>query len=278
MNKKEQAKFVAEARVMFERVGAEALPGEAAAWRLATHLGPLTCAVFAEKEPWIAGQFADVAKAKGHFGVKSGGLGPNFNPHSGKWNFHPLPARVASGEALVAYARELLKFVQLPEAAHDFEEENVGRTTARPGLVHGGNTRVSYQYRDADNYKVGRDVVFFGKISPWDLKLIALCLDEGEYFIPGAVGIADLQDSFESPSRWDPERDGPYHQITGIELTDDEPTDELARSIGDFADHMAEHGLLGLASKSGWDEAYKPSFYPEMRDRYRAYVQSQRSQ
>lgn len=277
MNKKEQAKFADQTRVMFERLGAEALPGESSAWRLATHLGSLTCKVFAEKEPWIAGQFADVAAAKRHFGVTSGALGPNFNPHSGKWNFHPLPAQVSSSEALVAYARELLKFVKLPEVAHDFEEEIVGTTSARRGLVHGGNTRVSYQYRDADNYKVGLDVVFSGEISPWDLKLIALCLQEGEYFIPGAVGLADLQDSFGHPSHWDPERDHPHHQITGIGLTDDEPTDELARSIGDFADHMAEHGLLGLASESGWDEAYKPYFYPEMRDRHRAHVKSQRS-
>jgi hypothetical protein len=277
MKKKDQNLFVAQARVMFERMGAEALAGEASAWRFASALGPgpLTCTVFAENEPWIAGQFADVAKAKRHFGVVSFGSGPNFNPHSGKWNFHPH--QESSGEALVAYARELLKFVELPEAAHDFEEEKAGTTTARSGLVHGGNTRVSYQYRDADNYKVGRDVVFSGEISPWDLKLIALCLDEGEYFIPGAVGLADLQDSFGAASRWDPERDHPYHEITGIELTDDEPTDELVRSIGEFANHMADHGLLGLASKSGWDDAYKPSFYPEMRDRHRAHVKSQRS-
>ena len=53
------------------------------------------------------------------------------------------------------------------------------------------NTKISYLYRDADNYKMRHEVVIAGSMSEEQEKAIEDSLDEGVYFIPSQVGLPD---------------------------------------------------------------------------------------
>ena len=54
------------------------------------------------------------------------------------------------------------------------------------------NTKISYLYRDASNYKVGNTAVVAGEISEKDQKYIfGHCLDDDEWFIPHKVGLPE---------------------------------------------------------------------------------------
>lgn len=53
------------------------------------------------------------------------------------------------------------------------------------------NTRISYLYRDASNYKMQNAAVVFGSISEDQIGIIIDCLDGGEYFIPNQVGLPE---------------------------------------------------------------------------------------
>lgn len=52
------------------------------------------------------------------------------------------------------------------------------------------NTRFTYMYRDAGNYKYFRTVVLTGSLDADDLQEY---LHEHHYFVPSAVGLDDLQ-------------------------------------------------------------------------------------
>lgn len=121
------------------------------------------------------------------------------------------------------------------------------------------NTRIVYSYRDGDNYKVAGDVVLAGLLSQSDKDaILAHCdsaLTGNPSFIPGQVGLKDLQDSFETPSRWDDRRDHPWHEIDVIEDTD------MAADSGDAQDFT--RSFLATA----WDHAWLPEFHDSMRAR-----------
>ena len=51
------------------------------------------------------------------------------------------------------------------------------------------NTRISYLYRDADNYKVLTSCVVEGEVTEEQKKTILSTLDDGCYFIPEVVGL-----------------------------------------------------------------------------------------
>jgi len=53
------------------------------------------------------------------------------------------------------------------------------------------NTKISYLYRDADNYKVWNDCIIPGVLTKEQQAMILGCLDEGEYFIPSLVGLPE---------------------------------------------------------------------------------------
>jgi hypothetical protein len=77
------------------------------------------------------------------------------------------------------------------------------------------NTRLSYLYRDACNYKKFNDIVISGMIEE---KRIELLLKDKLFFIPSEVGLPDLQGDFLSVD------DHIWHELEKIELTDDPPT------------------------------------------------------
>ena len=84
------------------------------------------------------------------------------------------------------------------------------------------NTRLTYLYRDASNYKQWHEVVLAGEA---DAEAIRASLWEGEYFIPQAVGFPALQERFAAQGYEFPtEDDHPWHEIAGIEPTEDSPT------------------------------------------------------
>ena len=53
------------------------------------------------------------------------------------------------------------------------------------------NTKITYLYRDADNYKKWNECVIDGVLTDEQQAAIFKCLDMGEYFIPGAVGLPE---------------------------------------------------------------------------------------
>lgn len=101
------------------------------------------------------------------------------------------------------------------------------------------NTRISYIYRDASNYKAGSSVVVEGEINPEQIQIIASALDEGLYFIPSQVGLDDLQgqlQGYDSVDELDEDGvnpdDHPWHELHegGFESTNDQTTVALTVS------------------------------------------------
>ena len=82
------------------------------------------------------------------------------------------------------------------------------------------NTRITYLYRDASNYKQSESIVVLGKITFADVEPY---LDRGEYFTPGQVGLADLQHRFGKKLTMG---DYPWHELSkgDFESTNDTPT------------------------------------------------------
>jgi hypothetical protein len=82
------------------------------------------------------------------------------------------------------------------------------------------NTQITYLYRDACNNKQVADGVVEGQLTFVDVQPY---LNEGKYFIPGQVGLEDLQHRFGEKLTVD---DHPWHELNedDFEATDDPPT------------------------------------------------------
>jgi hypothetical protein len=82
------------------------------------------------------------------------------------------------------------------------------------------NTRLTYLYRDASNYKQHHSVVFAGAITDEDRAALFGHLDQGAYFIPSQVGLEDLQGRFGTLTN----DDHAWHELDdeeAVALTDD---------------------------------------------------------
>lgn len=95
------------------------------------------------------------------------------------------------------------------------------------------NTKISYLYRDACNYKMHNEVVILGILTKEQRRTILECLDEGENFVPSAVGLPEVK-----LDECDSEDDGPWFELgeDSFEDVHEKPTvsvtaDEL---VGDF--------------------------------------------
>lgn len=53
------------------------------------------------------------------------------------------------------------------------------------------NTRISYLYKDASNYKKHNEAVLPGTFTSERIEAIIGCLDAGEYFVPVQVGLPE---------------------------------------------------------------------------------------
>ncbi|TVR04614.1 MAG: hypothetical protein EA398_01675 [Deltaproteobacteria bacterium] len=99
------------------------------------------------------------------------------------------------------------------------------------------NTRFSYLYRDAGNYKTHHDVVLTGHLEEAAVRRL---LFEGELFIPHELGLPELQ---RAPFTAD---DHIWHELETIAPTADVPTDP--RSAAELLASMEQ------ASSAGWNE------------------------
>lgn len=103
------------------------------------------------------------------------------------------------------------------------------------------NTRFSYLYRDACNYKKFNDVVLSGIIQE---KQIEPLLKDKIFFIPSDVGLPDLQDDTFSVD------DHIWHELEKIELTEEPANTELKASFlirkfqKSFRDNWDEYSVI----------------------------------
>lgn len=160
------------------------------------------------------------------------------------------------------------------------------------------NTRFLYQYRDTANYKTIHEIIFAGAITEAECRSLTENLDpcDGDAlgdFIPGQIGLKDLQASFyEHPVKvaeflsnaggtesegvadllrsmrktkplWWPD-DGPFHELLMIDHVSQDPTDP--RPVSEIAK---------IISNAKWDGDYRPPFHAEMVKNYNEYMSSQ---
>ena len=99
------------------------------------------------------------------------------------------------------------------------------------------NTKFSYLYRDAGNYKTFNEIILPGIIT---LEQIDPFLKEQTFFIPSEVGLPDLQRELFSVD------DHIWHEIETIELTQEQPTiiTEASSLLNNFR----------TACKKNWNE------------------------
>lgn len=91
------------------------------------------------------------------------------------------------------------------------------------------NTKFSYMYRDASNYKEFNEVVFKGEITDKERNIINSSIDEG--FIPSQVGLEDLLSRMVGFPSGD---DHVWHEICDITLTKDEATTPISDFVKQF--------------------------------------------
>ena len=77
----------------------------------------------------------------------------------------------------------------------------------RSALYH-VNTKITYLYRDANNWKQHNCVVVKGGVTPEQVKSIVSCLHDNEYFIPSCVGMPETRFSAIT------EDDHPWFELT----------------------------------------------------------------
>lgn len=80
------------------------------------------------------------------------------------------------------------------------------------------NTKINYLYRDADNYKVPNECIIRGGMTEKQEKRIVDSLDDGQWFIPAQVGMAEKKFDTET------EADHSWFEWGGIEPTAQAPT------------------------------------------------------
>lgn len=107
------------------------------------------------------------------------------------------------------------------------------------------NTKISYLYRDASNYKIQNECIVRGLLTDAQIKAILDCRD-GDNFIPSQVGLP--QKRF---VRFDPEEDTCWFELyeSGFEPTDAEADVDL--SVEELVSNF-------LARKDRWDDTVIP--------------------
>ena len=109
------------------------------------------------------------------------------------------------------------------------------------------NTRISYLYRDASNYKVPNECIVRGLLTDEQTKAILDCLDR-DNFIPSQVGLPEKR--FD---RFDPEEDTCWFELyeSGFDPTDAEATVDL--SVEELVSRF-------LSKKNHWEIPLTPGF------------------
>ena len=109
------------------------------------------------------------------------------------------------------------------------------------------NTKISYRYRDADNYKKVNECVIAGALTAEQICAIKDCCDMGEYFIPRQVGLPERR--FD---RYNPEVDHCWFELDEDSFTETMEPPTIALTATELVNHFE-------GCKNNWqDEAYAP--------------------
>lgn len=117
---------------------------------------------------------------------------------------------------------------------------------------------LGYQYRDADNHKTGDRPFVLNDLTPAGVERLRDLLAHD--FIPGLIGLRDLQNDFNSGRTfWHPERDHLLHESLGLDvmecpLRDDAIEWPASRVLAALEGHIT----------LGWDMSYRPPFFEKM--------------
>lgn len=119
---------------------------------------------------------------------------------------------------------------------------------------------VTYTYRDADNYRTSLVVAVPGGADNKAIDDLFGRLDAEGGFVPGQIGLPDLQMNFnEGMTFWDEERDHPFHEIDDISVVSAVPSGTMVLNA------ISAELLIGnAAAVTKWDDAYRPDFHGAM--------------
>ena len=116
------------------------------------------------------------------------------------------------------------------------------------------NTKMSYMYRDACNYKSHAEVILNGRMSDAQAAEILGTLDDGEYFIPEAVGLDAPRESV-----YDFDVDHPYWELKPYDFkdTDKAPTtditpEELVKSFKEMSGKWTDYAVTYEDTYQRW--------------------------
>lgn len=241
------------ANALLDRFGAQ--PGGLYKKVLPTMAGPMHCAVY---DNWTARKF-DYRHIERAASVVTGDPSVGLSPISGKWNRHGNnpPTQQDLTDLFTDYAR----ICPLPAAAQALF--NGCSSTLREGL--GGPPQalhLSYMYRDADNYKTSGDAyIALANAGEQELRQLLWSMDINDAtlsFIPGQLGLSDLQDG-----RWDEDCDHPWHEVTSMAIRplDESPALELL-DMPQVATRAKQ-----IVAVLGWDEMWRPGWNEAMLER-----------
>lgn len=109
------------------------------------------------------------------------------------------------------------------------------------------NTKISYLYRDADNYKKVNECVIAGALTAEQICAIKDCCDMGEYFIPSQVGLPERR--FD---RYDPAVDHCWFELDEDSFSETIEPPTVALTAAELVNRFEE-------CRNNWqDEAYTP--------------------
>lgn len=99
------------------------------------------------------------------------------------------------------------------------------------------NTKISYMYRDFNNYKQHEDVVLRGELAENQVRLLNESATRSPGFDPHSVGLEALQDRF--CDGYQEDQDNEFHEFVSAELTHEAVTLELDAQVfyRDYTQH-----------------------------------------
>ena len=114
------------------------------------------------------------------------------------------------------------------------------------------NTRIYYLYRDGANNKQAGEEVLAGTLTADQIADIRRVCDEGVWFIPGDVGLPELQEVWVKKGYPLTEQDHVWHELQDIASTDDPPTLPLTAGAfyGQFVS-VADWDVEGAVARIG---------------------------
>ena len=109
------------------------------------------------------------------------------------------------------------------------------------------STKISYLYRDADNYKQYNECIIAGTLSAKQIRAILDCWDMGAYFIPRQVGLPEHR--FDT---YDPQADHCRFKLAADSFSETRESPMIALTAMELVNHFE-------GCRNNWqDETYTP--------------------